>query len=56
MQLDLELYRESVEVEPNVRISFIDVAPERPSQTILFHSWLWRRVGAVAQPDGAVCR
>ncbi len=36
MQLDLELYRESVEVEPDVRISYIDVAPERPSQTILF--------------------
>ncbi len=36
MQLDLELYRENVEVEPNIRISFIDVAPERPSHTILF--------------------
>ncbi len=40
MQLDLELYRESVVVEPDVahevRISYIDVAPERPSQTILF--------------------
>ncbi len=40
MQLDLELYRESVEVESDaarsVRISYIDVAPERPSHTILF--------------------
>ncbi|MCB9421755.1 MAG: alpha/beta fold hydrolase [Ardenticatenaceae bacterium] len=36
MQLDLELYRESVEVEPSVRISFIDVAPERPLHTLVF--------------------
>ena len=36
MQLDLELYRESVEVEPSVRISYIDVAPERPLQTLVF--------------------
>ena len=36
MQLDLELYREWVTVEPEIRISYIDIAPERPSQTILF--------------------
>lgn len=35
MQLDLELYREDLEVEPGVRISYIDVAPERPSQTLV---------------------
>lgn len=35
MQLDLELYREEVEVEPGVRISWIDVSPERPLQTIV---------------------
>lgn len=36
MQLDLELYRESVAVEPEVRISYIDVAPERPLHTLIF--------------------
>ena len=40
MQLDLELYRESVAVEPDVAhgvyISYIDVAPERPLQTLVF--------------------
>ncbi len=35
MHLDLELYREAVMVEPGVEISFIDVAPERPLQTVL---------------------
>jgi len=35
MQLDLELYREQVEVEPGIAISFIDVAPERPLHTII---------------------
>jgi long-chain acyl-CoA synthetase len=41
MQLDLELYREEVVVEsggrnPQVRVSFIHIAPERPLQTIVF--------------------
>ncbi len=36
MQLDLELYRESAVVEPNIHISYIDVAPERPLRTIIF--------------------
>ena len=36
MQLDLELYRESVVVEPTIRISYIDVAPERPLHTLVF--------------------
>ena len=35
MQLDLELFRERVTVESGVRISYIVVSPERPSQTIL---------------------
>lgn len=35
MQLDLELYRKRVEVEQDVRLSVIDVAPERPLQTML---------------------
>ena len=35
MQIDLELFRESVEVEPGVRISYIVVSPERPYQTLL---------------------
>ncbi len=40
MQLDLELYREEVEVEPGVRVSFIDVAPERPLHTLfLLHGF-----------------
>jgi long-chain acyl-CoA synthetase len=42
MQLDLELYREEVVVstEPNVAISVIDVAPERPEQTlVLLHGF-----------------
>lgn len=36
MQLDLELYREEAQVEPNVQISYIRIAPERPLHTILF--------------------
>ncbi|WP_420641972.1 alpha/beta fold hydrolase [Candidatus Leptofilum sp.] len=36
MQLDLELYREEAQVEANVRISYIHIAPERPLHTILF--------------------
>ena len=36
MQLDLELYREEVAVEPGVHISYIHVAPERPAQTLVF--------------------
>jgi long-chain acyl-CoA synthetase len=35
MQLDLELYREDVLVEQGVRISYVDVAPERPSQILV---------------------
>ncbi len=36
MQLDLELYREEAQAEPNVQISYIRIAPERPLHTILF--------------------
>lgn len=36
MQLDLELYREEAQVETDVRISYIRIAPERPLHTILF--------------------
>lgn len=42
MQLDLELYREevTVSVQPAVHISVIDVAPERPEQTlVLLHGF-----------------
>lgn len=40
MQIDLELYREKVSVEPGVHISYIDVAPERPLQTlVLIHGF-----------------
>lgn len=35
MQLDIELYREEVEVAPGVGISCIDVVPERPLRTML---------------------
>ncbi|MCB8944087.1 MAG: alpha/beta fold hydrolase [Ardenticatenaceae bacterium] len=35
MQLDLELFRESIQIEPGLRLSYIVVSPERPSQTIL---------------------
>lgn len=35
MQLDLELYREEIRVEPGVTISYIDIAPERPLRTFL---------------------
>ena len=36
MQLDLELYREEAQVETNVRISYVHIAPERPLHTIVF--------------------
>lgn len=40
MQIDLELYREEVEVEPGVTISLVDVAPEQPEQTlVLMHGF-----------------
>ncbi len=40
MQLDLELYRDQVEIEPGVVISYIDVAPERPLRTfVLIHGF-----------------
>ncbi len=40
MQLDLELYREQIEVEPGVTISYIEVAPERPLRTfVLIHGF-----------------
>ena len=40
MHLDLELYREHVEVEPGITISYIDVAPERPiSSYVLIHGF-----------------
>ncbi|MDX1688406.1 MAG: alpha/beta fold hydrolase [Candidatus Promineifilaceae bacterium] len=35
MQIDLELYREEVEVEPGVTLSLVDVAPEQPAQTLV---------------------
>jgi long-chain acyl-CoA synthetase len=35
MQLDLELYREEINVEADVNISFVDVAPQRPLKTFL---------------------
>ena len=35
MPIDLELYREEVTVEPGVTISLIDVAPDRPEQTLV---------------------
>lgn len=35
MKLDLELYREYVTVADGVRLSVIDVAPERPEQTVV---------------------
>lgn len=35
MKLDLELYREYVSVEEGVRLSVIDVSPERPEQTVV---------------------
>lgn len=36
MQLDLELYREEAQVEADVQISYIHIAPERPLHTLLF--------------------
>jgi long-chain acyl-CoA synthetase len=40
MHLDLELYREYIEVEPGVTISFIDVSPERPLRSfVLIHGF-----------------
>ena len=36
MQLDLELYREETQVEADVKISYIRIAPERPLHTIVF--------------------
>ena len=40
MQLDLELYREHIEVEPGITISYIDVAPERPLRSFfLIHGF-----------------
>lgn len=36
MQLDLELYREEAQVEADVQISYIRIAPERPLHTIVF--------------------
>ena len=35
MQLDLELYREEIQVQPGVTISYIDIAHERPLRTFL---------------------
>lgn len=35
MQIDLELYRQDVLVAPEVSLSVIDVAPERPLQTLV---------------------
>lgn len=40
MQLDLELYRKEMELEPGIYLSYIDVAPQRPSQTlVLLHGF-----------------
>ncbi len=40
MQLDLELYREKVAVEPGVNLSVIDVSPRQPEQTlVLIHGF-----------------
>ncbi len=40
MQLDLELYRKEMELEPGIHLSYIDVAPQRPSQTlVLLHGF-----------------
>lgn len=40
MQLDLELYREQVEVQPGISISYIDVSPERQVRTfVLIHGF-----------------
>jgi long-chain acyl-CoA synthetase len=40
MQLDLELYREEVLVDSDVRISYLDITPERPLQTlVLIHGF-----------------
>ncbi len=36
MQIDPELYREDVMVEPGVSLSVIEVAPEQPAQTLVF--------------------
>lgn len=36
MQIDLELYREEVTVAPGVTLSVIDIAPQRPQNTLLF--------------------
>lgn len=40
MQLDLELYRDEIEVGPGARLSFIDISPQRPAQTlVLLHGF-----------------
>ncbi len=40
MQIDLELYRERIAITDQTHISFIDVAPERPLQTlVLLHGF-----------------
>lgn len=36
MQLDLELYREEVQVAEDVTLSLIEVSPERPDNTLVF--------------------
>lgn len=36
MDIDLELYRYSVPVAPDIQLSVIDVAPEKPQKTIVF--------------------
>jgi long-chain acyl-CoA synthetase len=36
MQLGIELYREEVQVAPDVTISLIEIAPEAPEHTLLF--------------------
>lgn len=36
MEIDLELYRYSVPVSPQVRLSVIDIAPENPQRTMVF--------------------
>src|SRR5690606_5232374 len=35
--MQLELYREQVEVAPGVTISLVELSPEAPEHTLLFH-------------------
>ncbi len=54
MEIDLELYREDVWVGPDatIRLSVIDVQPERPQRTLIFlHGFGgWARQGGSTAP------